>query len=214
MNEQPQVSARKDWSSGVISHRALITLFAVPCLCLCAFCFAAVAASDCPVDDFFYRGFLQAKPLVPLPDHTVMKLPEGGQGSHGGWTGGLYATNTSPEEALDFYYSVGGSCEVSTSTVYQLGGFKLDIQSRYWDCDVPAKPWSRGAVSVFPQAGYINALKTVYNDPPQLSGGLTISETVVGYELRQFYGQPPFPDTDWPEGGAILETWAGWCDPF
>ncbi len=82
-------------------------LFGAPCLCLCAFCLATVAASECPVDDFFFRGVLQLKPSVPLPDRAF-----------------------------------------------------------------------------------------------------------VGYQLRQFYGQPPFPDADWPEGGTVVETWAGWCDPF
>jgi hypothetical protein len=214
MSEQGSPKGRKDWSGGVISQRTLTVILAVPCLCLCAFCIAAIAASECPVDDFFYRGFLRAKPIVPLPDHTVTELSGDTQGSHGGWTGGLYATTESPEEVLAFYRRSGGSCDVSANTIYQLGGFKLDVQSPYWECDVPAKPWSRGAVTVFPQAGYINALKTIYNNPPQLSSSLTISETVVGAELRQFYGQAPFPDTAWLEGGAILRTSAGWCDPF
>jgi hypothetical protein len=197
-----------------VKFMGLTTLIAI-LIIVCGYYCAVVVITGCLPEDAYYRGRLQAKPAIVLPDNTTKKYADGGQGNAGGWTGGLYVTTLSPENVVDFYRQLGVFCEVSANTVYKLGGFELDIQAPYWNCrNVPAQPWSHGTVMVFPQAGYINALKTIYDNPPDLYGGRTINETDVGYQLHEFYEQTPFPDTDWPEGGSLLETFVSWCDPF
>ncbi len=217
MTEPSPTHVKPDWFSGVIRQRTLarmlFALFAVPCACLSVICLAPLLLSGCPADDVFFRVILQAKPMVILPVGTLAQEVDGAQGSHGGVSGGLYSIDQSPEKVLDFYRRNGAHCVISDQAVYELGGFRLALPAPYWQCDAPAKPWSRGAVDIVPQAGYVNALKAIYNHPPQLVSGSVMSETVVGSELREFYGQPPFPASGWPAGGTVLRTWVGWCDP-
>jgi hypothetical protein len=217
MTELPPTHVKPDWFSRVISQRplerTLLALLAIPCACLAVFCLAPLLLSGCPPGDVFIRFILQTKPTVILPLGTLAQEVDGAQGTNGGWSGGLYSIDQSPEQVLDFYRRNGAHCVMSDQAVYELGGFRLALPAPYWQCDAPAKPWSRGAVDIVPQAGYVNALKAIYNDSPKLVGGIAISDTVVAQQLRGFYGQPPFPASDWPAGGTVLRTWVGWCDP-
>lgn len=197
-----------------IGETLLSIAFVLMCSCISLVCVLTVTASECPADDFVFRGLLKLTPQLPYPEQSLTIARDGAEGSHGGWTGGTHASSLSPEEVVTFLEHNGATCLLSTDNHYQLGGFSLDIGAQYWDCSVQAEPWSRGTVLVFPQAGYVNALQAIYTNPPPLNPGQTIDETIVGYLLSQFHKLYPDIGHDWPEGGSVYSTWLFLCDPL
>jgi hypothetical protein len=110
-----------------------------------------------------------------------------------------------------FYQQRGDRCQRIDGT-YHIGGFTLELQEPYWQCQVATEPWGSGDVDILPERAYAAALRTVYENPPSCLT-VPISETVNGGSLQQIYRGAPFSSSTVPLSETVILTEVRWCEP-